>query len=832
MAVLSVLGGFLAPIITSTGSNNFTALFSYYIVLNLGIFLMAWFRAWRILNYLAFKFTFGVAVVWLLTRYEPVFLLSSEMFFTAFFVLFFIISIVYAVKQPVKLKGLVDGSLVFGLPIVYFYMQSVLLKPYEYGLAYLAAIMVVVYFGTAFVLRKMFQDRMEALIQSYYAIGVVFITLVGPLALSAQWTSAYWALQGAGLVWIGVRQARTLARFSGLALIVVAGFSFTSLFEGKPVSLDYVIPVLNADFLSSVIKALTALYAGLYLRRQTNDKLFHAEAEKGIAAFVVLYGLCWWYLGLGREIMLHAPLGSQNLLALVLVIGSYLVLKPLARVTQDSFLKQFNLITAAVAAPIILERYWISLAWSCLSVDLVCQLKVMYGDAAKKDSDLVFRHVILLLLMVLFNGILFFHWQSHPALISLGNLSVCVFAVSAFFVAWVLYSETSKMRGDLISHVMILFVFGVFWFVGINYIDQAVSYVFAGKDQVIMIFMLSTLVLSQALHARLYWKAATFPIQVAILPLTAVVFVWDWTNAHPAGDLGWVTHILLIGLMAWSCWLWQHHAKKPLEEDLITAPFTKVVHWFGVLFMISAVTLEAQWLAKGLVPAHPVWYDLVFCLIPAGFLVLLMKLKDKPVWPVMENVIVYHLAVPAALVAYLLGTTWYFNASPGDSGGLAYIPILNPIDLCMIGVFLSLFAWRFFLERQKLLSDKTHLHALGLVIWVFMFFWLNATLLRSVHHWAGVAYTFDDLYASRIAQSAVSIYWALIAMVTMVYSSKKLLRHVWLGGAVLLGLIVCKLVFVDLANRGTFERIVSFIGVGIVFLLIGFFSPLPKKLKE
>jgi uncharacterized membrane protein len=43
---------------------------------------------------------------------------------------------------------------------------------------------------------------------------------------------------------------------------------------------------------------------------------------------------------------------------------------------------------------------------------------------------------------------------------------------------------------------------------------------------------------------------------------------------------------------------------------------------------------------------------------------------------------------------------------------------------------------------------------------------------------------------------------------------------------------VAKLVLVDLSNTGTVERIVSFIGVGVLMLLIGYISPVPPRTSE
>ena len=49
----------------------------------------------------------------------------------------------------------------------------------------------------------------------------------------------------------------------------------------------------------------------------------------------------------------------------------------------------------------------------------------------------------------------------------------------------------------------------------------------------------------------------------------------------------------------------------------------------------------------------------------------------------------------------------------------------------------------------------------------------------------------------------------------------------WIVGATLIGLVVLKLFLVDLSAAGTVGRIISFIAVGILMLVIGYFSPLP-----
>jgi uncharacterized membrane protein len=107
------------------------------------------------------------------------------------------------------------------------------------------------------------------------------------------------------------------------------------------------------------------------------------------------------------------------------------------------------------------------------------------------------------------------------------------------------------------------------------------------------------------------------------------------------------------------------------------------------------------------------------------------------------------------------------------------------------------------------------------------FFALNAAALRAVHAYAGVPWTVDALARSLIVQSVLSLLWAATAMTLMVLAHRRAWRAMWLVGATLLGAVVLKLFFVDLAGKGTIEQIVSFVGVGLLILLIGYLAPVP-----
>jgi uncharacterized membrane protein len=66
----------------------------------------------------------------------------------------------------------------------------------------------------------------------------------------------------------------------------------------------------------------------------------------------------------------------------------------------------------------------------------------------------------------------------------------------------------------------------------------------------------------------------------------------------------------------------------------------------------------------------------------------------------------------------------------------------------------------------------------------------------------------------------------------MVFATQRGQRAIWFVGAGLLAVVLVKLFLVDLAQIRSIARIVSFIGVGVLMLVIGRYSPLPPAGKQ
>jgi uncharacterized membrane protein len=154
---------------------------------------------------------------------------------------------------------------------------------------------------------------------------------------------------------------------------------------------------------------------------------------------------------------------------------------------------------------------------------------------------------------------------------------------------------------------------------------------------------------------------------------------------------------------------------------------------------------------------------------------------------------------------------------------LPYLPLLNPVDLAhVLAALYALVLWR---ARQ---APRRPL-VLGLAVLGFV--WLNGMLVRTLHHWAGTPMWIDGALHDGTVLTGLTILWATLALMAMLFAARRapaeVARLVWITGAAMLAVVVAKLFLVDLSSVGAVQRIVSFLGVGLLMLVIGYVSPMP-----
>ncbi|HET9047269.1 MAG TPA: DUF2339 domain-containing protein, partial [Casimicrobiaceae bacterium] len=641
LAAVGVIGGFAAPILTASGAGNHVVLFAYYALLNAGIFGIAWFKAWRLLNLLGFVCTFIVGTAWGVTRYRAENFASTEPFLVLFFLFYVGIAVLYALKRSVEVRHYVDGTIVFGTPLVAAGLQQALVRPYEFGMAISAVAASALYLVLGRALWATKRDDLRLLTESFLALGVVFATLAVPLAVDARWTSATWALEGAAIVWIGVRQARVAARAFGVLLQLAAGVAFglggTVLVRHLP---DTAWPLLNREFVGALLVALGGLMTALVYHRGATTV---TPVERTLTPLIFGWGVLWWLFAGGNEI--------------------------------DRF----------VSPP-----------------------------------------------------------RQPAALVAFLAASALAFAAAARRLAW----SMARVPALLLGVVLL---------VGVLLAGAATEVGTVGVDR------------------------------------------------HLFGNGGWIAWPFALVVYAYLLWRFEREGDYEAGGWVLRSAHAILLWLFAVV-----AAHELAWLVGRYVTHVGVWHTIPWGVVPAIMLAATCSLAARSRWPVAAHARGYLVVGAIPLVLWMV--VWAFVvgiASDGDPVPLPYVPIINPVDLTLCAIAVALVAWVRALAREDIhVGTLAPREAIVGVPAALAFLWVNAIVLRTIHHWFGVAWSLDALWSSTLVQAVLSILWTAIALATMVVANRMSARTGWIAGATLLAVVVVKLFAVDLSRIGGIERIV------------------------
>ena len=191
--------------------------------------------------------------------------MTADAFLILFFLMYVAVSILNCVRQPPNLKGYVSGSLVFGLPVVAFTLHATMVSRIEYALAWSAFALGAFYLLLGWSLFATRRETFRLLVEAFAALGVIFASLAIPLAFDTRTTAAMWAVEGAGLLWLGVRQERQACRACSARCCRPARASVILI--GLRRSCARRSAILNSAYLGAVMLAVSGVFSGYWLFR-------------------------------------------------------------------------------------------------------------------------------------------------------------------------------------------------------------------------------------------------------------------------------------------------------------------------------------------------------------------------------------------------------------------------------------------------------------------------------------------------------------------------------------------------------------------------------------
>lgn len=727
LALLAFSGAFLAPLLTSNNSGNLTTLFSYYLLLNIAIAVIAHYRTWKVLNLLAATVTFGfayylglldpfntvedidtqrwplvtlVTLHWLLyvfvvIRYTQQLLIYNEQHAKALNTNDLNNQLIQPVlddRQPLfshfsSYKDSntafvipIDVSLMFGVPLLAFGLLSTLLIDLDNALTTASAIISATYLGLGsfFVVKdknNIDHNRYTPLIEGMLALGFSFFALMIALAFDTQWTACGWSIQGLILVWFGRHSLRGWTVLLGILLQALAVASLFNVFN------YYNAP--SPSTLSMIISAMSCLASVFILRNENNPTRPTYETS-------------------AKEQVLLASVNTKN---------------PL-----------FQLI------------------WSNSFVDMLSVISMVWG------------------------------------------LIVTAIVIDDYVGSWI-DSVTGLIACALLINLLGYFVIDKYrqW-----NIVSTISHAFLA---------LFNLTLLATVYFQFEYRdtitSSFWPLFVALVVgwlLLGQVWIKRWYQAHEPtsfDSMTWLmTGTLLIAQLS--------HYLLPNSKGVMTVLIT------GILL----IALTQLCLRKKL--NIPAWFDWQSALLSCAVLFIPLSV----IWAIYSN--------------------WSHN---GIVWGLAYLPVLNLYDLSLITVLAYLISSHYLAvnQSQKLGQNQKRIanHNLLLKIAGLLGFWLLSSLLiRTLHAYLSTPLWDQGAWLNEQVQTALTIFWTLTALVLTIISSRYQKRFWWFMGISLLGIVVLKLVVIDLSQTDTIWRVVSFLGAGSLILLIGYLAPLPPEQDE
>lgn len=290
VALLGLVGGFLTPMLLSTGVDNEVGLFTYVALLDAGVLAVAYFKRWRSLDFASFVGTAVMTLGWASTFFEPGKVWTTLFFLSIFFVLYSLLPIFHNVLRSRPTRWF-DVALALANATFYFGLSYLLLT--GAGLNHVTpatqALLCSIFLTGLFYTTWRWSPDDLLLRYSYVGAAATFLTIAVAIQLELYWVTMAWAVEALMLTWVGVRSGEKAARHAGFAIFWAAvshWFIMDLLAVNYSVDPSF-IPLLNRRALScAVLIGAIAGAARLYKRADEVDE----EERSTVLTFFAVTG--------------------------------------------------------------------------------------------------------------------------------------------------------------------------------------------------------------------------------------------------------------------------------------------------------------------------------------------------------------------------------------------------------------------------------------------------------------------------------------------------------------------------------------------------------------
>jgi uncharacterized membrane protein len=255
IAILGIIGGYCTPIALSTGVPQFLVLYSYVLLLGIGIFGIAHRKQWRLLNYLAFVFTY-VLFFGSLKDYEHVHLPVVITFLSVFFVLFSWLVFYHNILRrnrttALEIIQLSLNALIYSLT-GYILITDAHPGPYASFMTLALAAFYIAH--VCIFLKRRLSDR--NLLLALVALAGLYASTSLPIIMEKESLTICLSLLGLTFVWLGYRMGSNFIRSMGQVIYVIVFYRLLCMDVPDNFSMKTMPAMAIADYWKAMVERL------------------------------------------------------------------------------------------------------------------------------------------------------------------------------------------------------------------------------------------------------------------------------------------------------------------------------------------------------------------------------------------------------------------------------------------------------------------------------------------------------------------------------------------------------------------------------------------------
>ncbi|RNC85804.1 MAG: DUF2339 domain-containing protein [Balneola sp.] len=203
ISVLGLVGGYAVPFLLGDETGSTLVLFSYVLLINLGVLLVALQRYWRLLYYSAFLFTWSIFLFWFNNGFSAETDITLSLIFSGlYFLIFYLSNVAYKIRSKEDFSSVDISSLLLNSFLFFGVGYVTLDSNLEHFQGLFAVSLALIHFVAGQIVKR-FDLPSASLLSFINGLVLVFLTLAVPIQLSDEWVTMAWSLEALLLIWLG-----------------------------------------------------------------------------------------------------------------------------------------------------------------------------------------------------------------------------------------------------------------------------------------------------------------------------------------------------------------------------------------------------------------------------------------------------------------------------------------------------------------------------------------------------------------------------------------------------------------------------------------------------